>query len=125
MPLSIEQQKTLNDALYDHILELHSGELQKDLVLFTKNARVNKKKGIVLLDYLNIDDMINSVKNKNFEYQWISETKAKKIKHAGIRSALITMKSNQDCVFVCSLSISQKHLYINCAKFRDIENSAT
>lgn len=121
MPLTVEQIKRLYHAFYDRIIELHNTELKNNLINFTKHARNKGRKGIVMLDYVNIDSMIDAVKNKDFKYEWISRNKAAKIKHIGMRNALITMNPSNDCVLVCSLSISLKHLYINCIKFLDIE----
>ena len=120
MSLTIPQQKQLYENLYDHILDIHSNSLKHDLNDFTKQYRKRGLKGIVLLDYSNIKDMIDSVKNKNYQYEWVKQGDALKIKHAGIPSALITMNSRKDCILVCSLSLNPKHLYVNCVKFRDI-----
>ena len=121
MALTISQQKQLYDSLYDRIIDMHSDELKNDLTEFTKYHRNKNHKGIVLLDYNNTIDMIDSVKNKNFRYEWIPENAATKIRHAAIPSALITMNAKTDCVLVCSLSLTQKHLYVNCIKFKDLE----
>ena len=120
MSLSIPQQKQLYENLYDHVLDIHSNGLKQDLVDFTEQYRKKGFKGIVLLDYANTKDMVESVKNKNYQYQWVRQADALKIKHAGISPALITMNCRKDCILVCSLSLSPKHLYVNCVKFRDI-----
>lgn len=64
--------------------------------------------------------MIQTVKNKDFNYQWIPEKETRRIKHAGIPHSLITMRPHKDCILVCSLSLSEKHLYVNCVKMTDI-----
>jgi hypothetical protein len=120
MSLTIDQQKSLYDGFYDHIIDLHSTQFKNDLKEFTEYARNKGWKGIVLLDYTNIKDMIQSVKHKYFQYKWIPEKDARKIKHANIPQALMTMRPHKDCIFVCSLSLSEKHLYVNCVKFMDI-----
>ena len=120
MSLTIDQQKELYNKLYDRIIELHSNEYKNDLNQFTNHARSKGWKGIVLLDYTNIKDMIQSVKNKMFLYQWIPINDARKIGHSGVSAALMTMNGKRDCVLVCSLSLSLKHLYINCIKYKDI-----
>lgn len=120
MSLSVPQQKQLFESLYDHIIDSHSVKLKEDLSEFTKSYRSRGLKGIVLLDYLNIKDMIDAVKNENYQYEWVKQSDATKIKHAAIPSALITMNSRKDCILVCSLSLSAKHLYVDCVKFRDI-----
>lgn len=120
MSLTIEQQKKLYNHFYDEILDLHSLDYKNNLKDFTEYARKNGQKGIVLLDYTNTKDMIDSVQNKFFQYEWIPEREARKIKHAGIPSALLTMNSYKDCILVVSLSLSLKHLYVNCVKFTNI-----
>jgi len=120
MSLSIDQQKKLYNKLYDYIIDLHCGEFKKQLVIFTEFEREKGLKGIILLDYTNIKDMIASVKNKDFNYQWIPKNEASKIRHSGIPESLATANPKKDCIFVCSLSLSLKHLYVNCVKFRDI-----
>ncbi|XWV26298.1 putative orfan [Tupanvirus soda lake] len=120
MTLTIDQQKNLYNGLYDHIIDLHTMEYKSQLKNFTQYAREKGWKGIVLLDYTNIKDMIQAVKNKDFGYQWIPEREARKIKHGGIPHALLTMKPHSDCVLVCSLSLSEKHLYVNCIKITNI-----
>ena len=120
MSLTIEQQKELYNNFYDVIIDLHSLEYKTELKNFTDHYRNKGLKGIVLLDYTNTKDMIHCVKNKDFQYKWIPEKEARRIKHAGIPHALLTMKPNRDCILVCSLSLSLKHLYVNCVKFTDI-----
>lgn len=120
MSLSIEQQKELYNGLCNYIIELHYKELKNNLKNFTENFRSKGFKGVVLIDFFNTKDMVESVKNKNFNYQWIPRNDAMKIKHNGIQNALNTMNPTKDCVLVCSLSLSQKHLYINCIKYKDI-----
>lgn len=120
MSLTIEQQKELYDKLYDRIIDIHSVEFKNELIKYTEDARTRGSKGILLIDYSNITDMIQSVKTKSFNYEWISQKDAAKIKHTGLQNALLTMNTKRDCVLVCSLSISLKHLYINCVKFRDV-----
>ena len=122
MALSMEQQKELYNKLYELIIELHSnGEYRNELKKITQDHRIKGHKGIVLLDYTNITDMIAAVKNKSFYYEWIPKNEAFKIKHSGISQAITFMNPCKDCVFVCSLSLSLKHLYINCTKIKDID----
>ena len=118
--LSIDQQKQLYNALYDRIIDLHMVEYRNDLKFFTEEMRNKGRKGIVLLDYTNIKDMIDAVKNKKFFYEWVPQNDASKIKYNGVRDAMITMNASRDCVLVCSLVLSVKHLYVNCVKIRDI-----
>jgi len=126
LTLTIDQQKELYLGLYDHIVNLHvdintHGDIFKnDLISFTKEFRHRKYKGIVLLDYTNITDMIGAVKNKKFNYQWVKRDEAMTINHRGVTQALTTMNPTSDCVLVCSLSLSLKHLYINCVKIRNL-----
>ena len=119
--LSIEQQKRLYSSLYDIIIEMHSKELKNELRIYTQTQRLKGSKGIILLDYTNVKDMIDAVKNKSFFYEWIPKNDALKIKHAGIPSAILSMNPCKDCVLVCSLSLSLKHLYVDCMKFKDID----
>jgi hypothetical protein len=121
MLMTLEQQKNLYDGLYEHIVSLHTTTFKKNLGEFTQYARSKGWKGIVLLDYYNIKDMIESVKTKTFTYQWISKNDAQRIRHNGISPAIASMNPKNDCVFVCSLSISLKHLYVNCIKFKDLD----
>ncbi len=118
--LTMEQQKALYLGLYDRVIDLHSGIFKPELKKYTDIYRTDRTKGIILLDYTSIQEMIESVKNKNFYYQWVSENDAKKIKYAGISAALLTMNAGRDCVLVCSLSLGPKHIYVNCTKFKDI-----
>lgn len=120
MSLTIEQQKRLYDRLNEKIIELHSGELKPELAKFTEEYRAKGQKGIVLIDYINITNMISSVKNKSFFYEWVPRAEAEQLKHRGISSALMSMNATNDCVFVCSLTLSLKHLYINCVKLKDV-----
>ena len=101
-------------------VEFHTGELRQELKEFTKEMRKNGYKGMVMLDYTDIKDMIAAVKNKNFIYEWIPQNEASRIKHYGIREAMASMNTGRDCVFVCSLVLGVKHLYVNCIKIRDI-----
>lgn len=123
MPLTIEQTKRLYNALYERIVELHfdDEEFKNKLKMFTSRQRSKGWKGMILLDYTNIDQMISAVKNKNFEYEWIPKNKASMIKHQGIRSAVTMMNPKTDCVLTCSLSMSLQHLYINCVKIKNID----
>ena len=118
--LTIDQQKILYNKLYERIIDLHVSEFKKDLNEFTKNYRNKKYKGIVLLDYINIKDMILSVKNKNFVYQWVSKNDAQHIKYGAINKALLSMDPKTDCILACSLTFSLEHLYVNCVKIKDI-----
>lgn len=121
MPITIEQTKKLYRAFYERILELHvDGEFKNNLINFTNKARTKEWRGLVLLDYTNIEQMISALKNKDFEYEWISKNKASLIKHQGIRNALITMNPKTDCVFACSLSLGPQRLYIDCIKIKNI-----
>jgi len=127
MSLTIAQQKKLYDGYFDHITDIHLQEFKKDLCEFTINTRSRGEKGIVLLDYTSIKDMILLIKQKLYLYKWIPHVDATKIKSAGVREALLTVNPKTDCILVCSLQVfdetskqSNTHLYINCVKFKNI-----
>jgi hypothetical protein len=121
MSLTITQQKQLYEGLYDRIIDLHSITRKNALKEFTEYHRNKNHKGIVLLDYSNVKDMIESVKSQNFNYQWIPKNEASKIRHSSIPHAMLTMNAKTDCILVCSLSLNMQHLYIDCMKFKDID----
>lgn len=120
MSLTIDQQKQLYDGLCDRIIELHLNKFKNELRKFTNNMRNRGQKGVVLVSYTNITDMIMSVKNNTFFYEWVPKEDALKIKHVGITNAIMMMDPKKDCVVACSLSLSLKHLYVNCFKIKDI-----
>lgn len=120
MSLSVHQQKQLYDRLYQRIVELHTDDFKNDIKIFSEEFRNKNLKGIILLNYYSIKEMVESVKTKNFNYEWIPKNEAKLMQHNGITSALVTMNAKSDCVLCCSLVLNSKHLYINCTKMKDI-----
>lgn len=120
MSLTIDQQKRLFDEFYDYITDLHVSNMQ-DLKQFTFDYRNKNQKGVVLLEYYSIKEMIQSVKNKDFQYQWVSRDEIGRINHNAIPSALASMSPKKDCIFVCSLLLEKNHQYVNLCKMKDLD----
>lgn len=119
MSLTIDQQKRLFDEFYDYITDLHTSDMQS-LKLFTLEHRKKNQKGVVLLEYYSIKEMIQSVKNKDFQYQWIPKVEVNRIQHNAIPTAVATMNPKKDCIFVCSLLLEKNHQYVNLCKIKDL-----
>lgn len=116
MPLSIDQTKQLYNALCQRIVELHNNEIKNNIIEFTKNAREKKWIGTVMINVTSIDELIFDIKNKKFDYTWMPKNKAIKIKHDGLRHALLNHNPKNECIITFSIMLEKNHMYINCFK---------
>jgi|SRR5579872_4391645 len=121
LTLTQDQQRDLYAKLFECIGDLHQGQLKNDLAIFTKEYRLKKQKGIVLLHYADTKEMIQSVKNKWFWYSWVPKNEVVKYNHSGVNQAIAQMDPKSDCVLACSLEFSKKHLHMNCYKVKNVE----
>ena len=107
LKLNNEQQKLLFDRIFYKMKDLHSEDpYDTKLKEFISDKQFRKWKGFVLLNYTCIEDMITSLREKKFNYEWVKVEQAKSYRLANIPYAVASMNTKTDCVFVCRLELN-------------------
>jgi hypothetical protein len=112
------QTRQLFLELSDHISDVHLDKLKKDLSEVTHDRRMNREKGVLMLHFKSIKDMILCIKKEVFLYQWVTKSEANGYKHNGIDAALNEMNPSTECILVCSIEISKKHMCMSCYRIK-------